>query len=144
MTPNAIVRVHVHLHGAREIGVFQRRRHRLQVPRQPQIVVALVADDAPSSLAQHVVAVHLAVARPFRQVEEADAPVVGLKLPRNGTDSVVYAVADDQDFDVVDRCPCTLATARASVAACSWVGIRTLALGMPGFLSQTSRRSRSA
>ena len=58
-----------------EIALGQKRLERLDVLRQPQVVVGEVADDLATSLAQRRVPVLLPVARPLRVVEEPHARI---------------------------------------------------------------------
>jgi hypothetical protein len=88
--------------GLDEIGIFQRGLHRLEMTGQPQIVVALVANDTPLGLAQHPIAMQFALLGSLGHVEKADAPVVRPKLSYCGAHHIVDTIANNQDFDIVD------------------------------------------
>ena len=82
----------------RQIHVHEQRSHLRHVPRQQQVVVGEVADDLAARLAERLVTVELAMPRPFRQVEEANALVLGEGLERCSR-VVLDAVPDHEDFD---------------------------------------------
>jgi hypothetical protein len=99
---NSPVEFDIDVHGADEICVFQRGLHVLQMPRQPQIVVGLVANDPPARLAKHAIAMNFTVTRPFRKIEKPDAGVGRLQTLDSGTNRIIDTVSDDEDFDVVN------------------------------------------
>jgi CheY-like chemotaxis protein len=95
-------KIDIDMHGADEIRVLQRGRHVLQMPRQPEIVISLIANDPPARLAKHAIAMDFTVTRPFREIEEPNAGVDRLQTLDGGTNRVVNAISDDEDFDVLD------------------------------------------
>ena len=94
--------VDIDMHGADEIRVFQRGLHVFQMPRQPQIIISLVANDPPARLAKHAIAMDFTVTRPFREIEEPNAGVGRLQTLGGGANRVVNTISDDEDFDVLD------------------------------------------
>jgi hypothetical protein len=92
----------IDVHRADKIRIFQCGLHVLQMPRQPKVVVGLIANDPPARLTKHAIAMNFAVARPFREVEKPDARVVRPQTLDSRTNLIVDAVPDDEDFDVID------------------------------------------
>jgi len=90
------------MHGADEIRILQRGLHVCQMPRQPQVVVGLVADDPPARLTKHAIAMDFTVARAFRKIEETDAGVGCPQTLDGGAHRVIDAIADDEDLDILD------------------------------------------
>jgi len=62
--------------GGDEVRALERFADELDVPREPQVVVAEVADDVAARLAERLVPVWLAVPRPFGMIEEPNAFVL--------------------------------------------------------------------
>jgi len=62
--------------GGDEIRALERLPDKLHVLREPQVVVAEVADDVPARFTQRLVPIRLAVPRPFGMIEEPNAFVL--------------------------------------------------------------------
>ena len=86
-----------------EVALGEKRLDRLDVVRQPEVVVGEVADDLASSLAQRRVPVLLPVARPLRVVEEPHARIGRGQLGHQLARDVRGAVADNEHLQVGDR-----------------------------------------
>jgi len=65
----------MHCVGADEIRSDERLLHRFNVFREPDVVVAEIADDLPASLRKRFVPVELTLPRALGMVEEAHALV---------------------------------------------------------------------
>jgi hypothetical protein len=86
----------------REVEPGQKITHLLDVPRQPEVVVAEIADDLALGFLQRRVPVKLAVARALRVVEPADARIGSGQLVHQFPRHVRGAVPDDPDLEVGD------------------------------------------
>jgi hypothetical protein len=92
------------------------------MPRQPQVVVGLIANDPPARLTKHAIAMTFTVTWRFREIEKAD-PRVGRPQPLDGgTNFFIDAVPDDEDFDVIDAL-------RLHARHCERQGCRAAAMG---------------
>jgi hypothetical protein len=72
------------------------------MPRQPQVVIGLIANDPPARLTKDAIAMTFTITRRFREIEKADAGVGRLQPLDGGTNRIIDAVPDDEDFDVID------------------------------------------
>jgi len=86
---------------AGELRVTEKLFHDLHVLREPKVVVREIANDPAARLCQGRMTVQLAVARALRVVEEPDPLVAMAQIGDDVATGVGYAVANDEDFDLI-------------------------------------------
>ena len=89
-----------HLRQVAEVDLIQELRHLVQVVRQPQIVIADLADESAARLTQGLIAVSLAVALALGMIEDLNARIGSGVATRDLRGFRRRAVADHEQLEI--------------------------------------------